>query len=123
MRNTPFLPDWNFQILKGLFLLFPHDAARDAIAQFFVSNSLASSWIYAAVFYVCTGGLKMSERFGNVVSYLRLSLRFARQLWQHSHCGHGLGCQPQLWFHVFSNSIPEAFGTPEIRTVFRAIRH
>src|SRR5215469_10553465 len=51
MRNTPFLADWNFQILKWLFLLFPHNEGRDAIAQFLISNSLASSWIYAAVFY------------------------------------------------------------------------
>jgi len=52
MRTSPLFPDWNFHILKGLFLLFPHSATHDAIADFFVLNALASSWIYAAVFYL-----------------------------------------------------------------------
>jgi membrane-associated phospholipid phosphatase len=52
MTPDPFLPDWNFQVLKELFLRFPHGGVRDAMAQFFTANALASTWIYAAVFYI-----------------------------------------------------------------------
>ena len=52
MTPGPFLPDWNFQVLKELFLRFPHGGTLDAIAQFFTFNALASTWLYAAVFYI-----------------------------------------------------------------------
>jgi membrane-associated phospholipid phosphatase len=48
----PFLPEWNFRVLQQLFLVFPHDGARDTLAQFFTANALASTWIFAAVFYL-----------------------------------------------------------------------
>jgi len=52
MTSDPFLADWNFQVLKLLFLRFPHDGMRDTMAQFLASNALASTWIYAVVFYI-----------------------------------------------------------------------
>ena len=48
----PFLPDWNFRVLQRLFLLFPHSGVRDSLAQFLTVNALASTWIFAAVFYL-----------------------------------------------------------------------
>ena len=47
----PFLPDWNFRILHEFFLQFPHNELRDSLAQFLTLNALASTWIFAAVFY------------------------------------------------------------------------
>jgi membrane-associated phospholipid phosphatase len=52
MRPEPFLPEWNSQLLKELFLLFPHSGTLDTIAWFFAFNALASTWIFAAVFYM-----------------------------------------------------------------------
>lgn len=48
----PVFSDWNFTLLRGLFRLLPHSAARDTIAQFFVDNALVSTWILAAAFYL-----------------------------------------------------------------------
>jgi membrane-associated phospholipid phosphatase len=48
----PFLPDWNFRILQEFFGLFPHNEFRDSLARFLTANALASTWIFAAVFYV-----------------------------------------------------------------------
>src|SRR5580658_4439149 len=47
----PFLPEWNFRVLQEFFRLVPHNDWRDTLAQFLVSNALASTWIFAAVFY------------------------------------------------------------------------
>jgi membrane-associated phospholipid phosphatase len=47
----PFFPNWNFRVLQQLFLLLPHNGARDSVAQFLTVNALASTWIFAAVFY------------------------------------------------------------------------
>jgi membrane-associated phospholipid phosphatase len=48
----PFLHDWNFRILQRLFQLFPHSGFRDSLAQFLTVDALASTWIFAAVFYI-----------------------------------------------------------------------
>src|SRR5271156_3266883 len=48
----PFLPDLNFQALQQLFSLLPHTELRDSFAQFLIQNALASTWVFAAVFYV-----------------------------------------------------------------------
>ena len=50
--SGPFLPDWNFRILHEIFRLIPHSSSRDTAAEFLTLNSLASTWIYAAVFYL-----------------------------------------------------------------------
>jgi len=52
VRPDPFLPEWNFHVLHWLFLLLPHNGTGDSLAQFLTLNALASTWIYAAVFYV-----------------------------------------------------------------------
>jgi undecaprenyl-diphosphatase len=49
---TPFLSEWNFRVLHELFQLLPHSATRDAVAQFFIDNALASTWVYAGAFYM-----------------------------------------------------------------------
>jgi len=120
MTPGPFLPDWNFQVLKELFLRFPHGGTRDTMAQFFTSNALAGTWIYAAV-SIYTGGSKMIARSGAALACLRFSLLFVWQSWQRSCCGCGSGGLPRRLCHASSNSIRKAFGTVEIRTVFRAI--
>lgn len=52
MTPGPFLPEWNFHVLQEFFRLVPHNEWRDTLAQFFISNALASTWIFAAVFYL-----------------------------------------------------------------------
>jgi undecaprenyl-diphosphatase len=48
----PWFSDWNFHILQELFRLVPHNLKRDSFADFMTMNALASTWIYAAVFYL-----------------------------------------------------------------------
>jgi membrane-associated phospholipid phosphatase len=48
----PFLPSWNYWLLNALFRVLPHSGTRDTVAQFFTDNALASTWMYAAAFYV-----------------------------------------------------------------------
>jgi len=48
----PWFSDWNFHILQELFRLVPHNLKRDSFADFLTMNALASTWIYAAVFYL-----------------------------------------------------------------------
>ena len=38
-------------MLQEFFLLFPHNGARDTLAQFLTTNALSSTWIFAAAFY------------------------------------------------------------------------
>ena len=49
----PWFSDWNFHILQELFRLLPHNLRRDSLADFVTMNALASTWIFAAVFYFC----------------------------------------------------------------------
>lgn len=49
---APFLSEWNFHVLQQLFSLLPHTEARDSLAQFLTVNALASTWVFAAVFYM-----------------------------------------------------------------------
>jgi membrane-associated phospholipid phosphatase len=42
---------WDHQVLALLFRLFPHTDPRMNIAEFFIYNPLASSWVLAAAFY------------------------------------------------------------------------
>jgi membrane-associated phospholipid phosphatase len=51
----PFLSGWNFRVLQEFFRLVPHNEWRDTLAQFLISNALASTWIFAAVFYLYWG--------------------------------------------------------------------
>jgi membrane-associated phospholipid phosphatase len=48
----PFFPNWNFRVLQQLLLILPHNGTRDTLAQFLTVNALASTWVFAAVFYV-----------------------------------------------------------------------
>lgn len=43
--------EWDHLVLTLLFRLFPHTDPRMNFAEFFIYNPLASSWIFAAVFY------------------------------------------------------------------------
>lgn len=49
---APAFSDWNFRLLRGLFHLLPHSATRDTVAQFLIANPLASTCVYAGVFYL-----------------------------------------------------------------------
>jgi len=42
---------WDHLVLALFFRLFPHTDPRMNLAEFFIYNPLASSWIFAAVFY------------------------------------------------------------------------
>jgi membrane-associated phospholipid phosphatase len=48
----PWLPEWNRLWLEKLFLLLPHSQTGVSIAQFLLLDSLVSTWIFAAAFYV-----------------------------------------------------------------------
>jgi membrane-associated phospholipid phosphatase len=52
LTPLPFLPEWNFRVLQEFFRLFPHNEWRDTLTQFLISNALASTWIFAARFYL-----------------------------------------------------------------------
>lgn len=52
MSPGPAFPGWNFRVLQELFRLLPHRGSRDTVAQFFTADALASTWMYAAVFYL-----------------------------------------------------------------------
>jgi undecaprenyl-diphosphatase len=43
---------WNYQLLEKLFQALPHNAKTDRLFDFVVRNSLISTWIFAAAFYV-----------------------------------------------------------------------
>ena len=47
----PFQAEWNLRLLRDFFSLLPHNGTRDAVAQFFVLNALASTWLCSGVFY------------------------------------------------------------------------
>jgi len=47
----PWFSDWNLHVLQQLFRLIPHNLKRDSLADLLTANALASTWIYAAVFY------------------------------------------------------------------------
>lgn len=43
---------WNYYLLQKLFQAIPHGAASDTLFDFLVSDSLASTWVFAAAFYL-----------------------------------------------------------------------
>ncbi len=50
--SEPLFAEWNRALLQVLFDLLPHSFLRDSFAEFLVLNPLASTWLYAAAFYL-----------------------------------------------------------------------
>jgi membrane-associated phospholipid phosphatase len=48
----PWMAEWNRFLLEKLFLLLPHRKAGVNLAQFLTLDSLVSTWIFAAAFYM-----------------------------------------------------------------------
>ena len=67
MTPDPFLPDWNFQVLKELFLRFPHGGMYDTIAEFFVSKRSPVPG-FMPQFSTYTGGWKTTVQSGAVLA-------------------------------------------------------
>jgi membrane-associated phospholipid phosphatase len=51
MTSDPWLRDWNYQLMVGLFRLIPHSRTTDGIADLLVLTPLLSTWIVALYFY------------------------------------------------------------------------
>jgi membrane-associated phospholipid phosphatase len=52
INSEPWFAGWNYRILSLLFRLLPMTGTRASIAEFFIINSLASTWIFAAAYYL-----------------------------------------------------------------------
>ena len=52
MTPEPLFSNWNYGIMRHLFGLIPHNTRTDIAFEFLGRNNLASTWIFAAVFYV-----------------------------------------------------------------------
>jgi undecaprenyl-diphosphatase len=50
--SAPWFAAWNYELLRFLFRIWPHSGLRVSIAYMFIRNPLASTLIYAAVFYL-----------------------------------------------------------------------
>src|SRR6266446_3151045 len=52
MTLEPLLSDWNYRLMQLLFHVVRHRGSTDTVADFIVSNHLASTWIFGASFYL-----------------------------------------------------------------------
>jgi membrane-associated phospholipid phosphatase len=52
MTPEPWFSDWNYEVMRHLFGIIPHNTSTDNAFEFLSRNHLASTWIFAAVFYV-----------------------------------------------------------------------
>jgi membrane-associated phospholipid phosphatase len=52
MTPEPWFSNWNYGIMRHLFNAIPHNASTDTVFEFLSRNRLATTWIFAAVFYV-----------------------------------------------------------------------
>jgi len=67
MTPEPWFSNWNYGIMRYLFNAIPHNTSNDIAFEFLSRNRLATTWIFAAVFYVFW------------------SIQDSRTLWRRSH--------------------------------------
>jgi hypothetical protein len=52
LLDTEYMDDWDYRMMQLLFHVVRHRGSTDTVADFIVSNHLASAWIFGASFYL-----------------------------------------------------------------------